>query len=190
MQIKNLLKQNTISIDDGRKEVTKVVRTPFASLTKIWCRHEAECLLELSGLGFTSAPRLISSTDDSFVMEKIEGSSLHGREPIDQRFFLRLMDVIGQFHGLGFAHGNLRPNNIYITEGNEPVLIDFETCCRMHNPLFSIAKFSDYLRLHWLWQSLVVRNHSHPLKKSCQPDDLYGIVAELSDDLRDATRCT
>jgi len=37
---------------------------------------------------------------------------------------------------------------------------------------------------------LFVRNRSHPLKKSRQPDDLYGIVAELADDLTDATRCT
>ena len=34
------------------------------------------------------------------------------------------------------------------------------------------------------------RNRSHPLKKSCQPEDLYGIVPELPDDLTDATRCT
>jgi len=35
-----------------------------------------------------------------------------------------------------------------------------------------------------------LRKRSHLLKKSCQPDDLYGIVAELADDLTDATRCT
>jgi hypothetical protein len=34
------------------------------------------------------------------------------------------------------------------------------------------------------------RNRSHPLKKSRQPDDLYGIVAELADDLTGAARCT
>jgi hypothetical protein len=34
------------------------------------------------------------------------------------------------------------------------------------------------------------RNRSHPLKKSRQPDDLYGIVAELANDLTDAVRCT
>ncbi len=37
---------------------------------------------------------------------------------------------------------------------------------------------------------LRIRNRSHPLKKDRQRDDLYGIVAELADDLTDATRCT
>ena len=159
MQIKNLLKKNSISVDDDKKEVIKVVGTPFRSLTKIWCRHEAECLLKLSELGFSNAPKLISSTVNSFVMEKIEGSSLRGRKPIDEQLFLRLMDVIRELHDFGFAHGNLRPNNIYIKEGNEPVLIDFETCCRIHNPLFLLARFSDHVRLHWLWQSRVVQSN-------------------------------
>jgi hypothetical protein len=39
-------------------------------------------------------------------------------------------------------------------------------------------------------ESLGNRNRSHPLKKSRQPDDLYGIVAELANDLTDAVRCT
>ncbi|MBL0166625.1 MAG: hypothetical protein IPP85_05465 [Propionivibrio sp.] len=159
MQIKNLLKKNHITVDDGKKEVIKVVGTPFRSLTKIWCRHEAECLLQLSELGFTNAPKLISSSVNSFVMEKVEGPSLRGRKPVDEQIFLRLMDVIRKLHDLGFAHGNLRPNNIYIKEGNEPVLIDFETCCRIHNPLFLLARFSDHVRLHWLWQSRVVQSN-------------------------------
>jgi hypothetical protein len=33
-------------------------------------------------------------------------------------------------------------------------------------------------------------NRSHPLKKSRQRDDLYGIVAKLGNDLTDAARCT
>jgi predicted nucleic-acid-binding protein len=36
----------------------------------------------------------------------------------------------------------------------------------------------------------VSRNRSHPLKKSRQRDDLYGIVAKLANDLTDAARCT
>ena len=125
MQIKNLLKKNSITVDDGKQEVIKVVGTPFRSLTKIWCRHEAECLLKLAELGFANAPKLISSTINSFTMEKIEGTSLRGRKPIDEKLFIRLMDVIRELHDFGFAHGNLRPNNIFIKADNEPVLIDF-----------------------------------------------------------------
>lgn len=165
MQIKNLLKKNSITVDDGKQEVIKVVGTPFSKLTKIWCRHEAECLLKLAELGFANAPKLISSTINSFTMEKIKGTSLRGRKPIDEKLFIRLMDVIRELHDFGFAHGNLRPNNIIVKADNEPVLIDFETCCRMHNPLFLLARFSDQVRLHWLWQSRVVQSNPELVRK-------------------------
>ena len=164
MQLKKLLKKNSVAVVDGKKEVIKVVETPFEPLTRIWCRHEAECLLKFAKLGFANAPKLICSTGNSFTMEKIEGASLDGREFIDEQLFLRLMDVVREFHGLGLAHGNLRPNNILIKDGSEPVLIDFETCCQIHNPLFFLARFSDHVRLHLLWQSHVVQSNPELLR--------------------------
>ena len=140
---------------DGKKEVIKVVGTPFGLLTRIWCRHEAECLLKLAELGFEGAPKLISSTGNSFIMEKIEGKSLNGRQFrqfCDEQVFLRVLDVVRQLHAFGFAHGNLHPSNILITDRSEPVLIDFETCLQRPNPLFFLFKFSDHVRLHLLWQ--------------------------------------
>jgi serine/threonine-protein kinase RIO1 len=140
---------------DGKKEVIKVVGTPFGLLTRIWCRHEAECLLKLAELGFEGAPKLISSTGNSFIMEKIEGKSLNGRQFrqfCDEQVFLRVLDVVRQLHAFGFAHGNLHPSNILITDRSEPVLIDFETCLQRPNPLFFLFKFSDLVRLHLLWQ--------------------------------------
>jgi serine/threonine protein kinase len=160
LQPKELLKKNSITLVDGKKEVIKVVGTPFRPLTRIWCRHEAECLLKLAELGFTNAPKLICSTDNSFTMEKIDGIKLlRGRKFIDEQLFLRIMDVVRELHGFGFAHGNLRPNNILVKDGSEPVLIDFETCCQIHNPLFFLSKFSDQVRLYWLWQSSVVQSN-------------------------------
>ena len=159
MQLKKLLKKNFITVVDGKQEVIKVLETPFGPLTRIWCRHEAECLLKLAKLGFANAPKLIRTTANSLTMEKIEGTSLRDRECIDEQLFLRVMDVVREFHGLGFAHGNLRPGNILIKEGGEPVLIDFETCCQIHNPLFYLARFSDYVRLHLLWKSRVVQSN-------------------------------
>ena len=155
MRPKNLLKNNSITMVDGKKEVIKVVRTPFGLLTRTWCRHEAECLLKLAELGFKSAPKLISSTGNSFIMEKIEGKSLNGRQFrqfCDEQVFLRVLDVVRQLHAFGFAHGNLHPRNILITDRSEPILIDFETCCQRHNPLFFLFKFIDHVRLHLLWQ--------------------------------------
>jgi len=140
---------------DGKREVIKVVRTQFGLLTRIWCRHEAECLLKLAELGFEGAPKLISSTGNSFTMEKIEGKSLNGRQfrqCCDEQIFLRVLDVVRQLHAFGFAHGNLHPSNILITDRSEPVLIDFETCCQRPNPLFFLFKLNDYVRLHLLWQ--------------------------------------
>lgn len=159
MQLKKLLKKNSVTVVDGKKEVIKGVETPFAPLTRIWCRHEAECLLKCAKLGFVNAPKLIGLTDNSFTMETIEGISLDSREFITEQLFLRLMDVVREFHGFGFAHGNLRPNNILIIDAGEPVLIDFETCCQRHNPLFFLARFSDHVRLHLLWQSRVVQSN-------------------------------
>jgi len=155
MRPKNLLKNNYITVVDGKKEVIKVVGTPFGLLTRIWCRHEAECLLKLAELGFEGAPKLISSTGNSFIMEKIEGKSLNGRQFrqfCDEQVFLRVLDVVRQLHAFGFAHGNLHPSNILITDRSEPVLIDFETCLQRPNPLFFLFKFSDLVRLHLLWQ--------------------------------------
>lgn len=157
MEIKTLFKRNSVTVDHGRMEVTKVVRTPIGSLSRLWCRHEAGCLAKLAELGFRNAPRLISSTANSFVMEKIDGVSLRGREPIAERLFVRILDVVRELHGLGFAHGNLRPNNIFVKKDNEPILIDFETCCRRHSLFFPFARFRDHVRLHWLWQSRVVK---------------------------------
>ena len=158
MQIKNLLKKNFVTVTDGNNEVIKLVRTPFGPLTRIWCRHEAECLLMLAERGFESAPKFISSRGNSFTMEKIEGASLSSRQFVDEQLFLRVLDVVRKLHNFGFAHGNLRPNNILITDRSEPVLIDFETCCQSHNPLFFLAKFSDHVNLYLLCQSRVVQS--------------------------------
>lgn len=154
MQVKKLLKRNTVCVDDGARVVVKAVRTPFKSLTQAWCAHEAGCLRALAELGFANAPKLISSSSDSFTMEQIEGRSLTN-VTIDEDVFLRLMDVIDQLHGLGFAHGNLRPNNVLIRGGTEPFLIDFETCCRRPNRLFLPTRLGDHVRLYLIWQSRV-----------------------------------
>jgi serine/threonine protein kinase len=155
MQAKNLLKKNTITLVDGKKEIIKAVETPFGLLTGIWCRHEVECLSKLAELGFASAPKLVSSSGNSFTMEKIDGISLNGRQFLEERLFRRILEVVRQLHALGFAHGNLRSNNILITDGGEPVLIDFETCCKRGNPLFFLVKFNDHVKLHLLWQSRI-----------------------------------
>jgi RIO-like serine/threonine protein kinase len=164
MRPKDLLKKNSITVVDGKKEVIKVVKTPFGLLTRICCRHEADCLLKLAELGFESAPKLISSSSNSFTMEKIEGTSLKCRQFVDAQLFLRVLDVVRQLHAFGFAHGHLRPDNIIITDRSEPVLIDFETCCQRHNPLYFFLTFRDHVMLHLLWQSRVVQSNQDRMR--------------------------
>jgi len=109
-------------------------------------------------MGFANTPKLINLNGSSFTMEMIDGPSLRGHQPVDEELFLRVREVVHQLHALGFAHGNLRPNNILVTDTGEPFLIDFETCCLRSNPLFSLARFSDHVRLYSLWQSRVVKS--------------------------------
>jgi predicted Ser/Thr protein kinase len=164
MQIKNLVKKNSVTLIDGKREVIKVIGTPFGPLSERWCRHEAGCLSKLAELGFEGAPKLIGSSGHRFTMEKIEGSSLNGRNVVDERLFRRVLDVVHQLHTLGFAHGNLRGSNILITDRKEPVLIDFETCCQKRNPLFFLVKFSDHVRLHLLSQYAVAQSDQERIR--------------------------
>jgi len=153
MQFKNLIIRNSVSLVHETKEVIKVVETPFAPFTRIWCGHEAKCLAKLAELGFVGAPRLIAASSDRFTMQMLDGRSLNRHFVIDEETFRRVLGVVHRLHDLGFAHGNLRPANIRITDGGEVALIDFETCCQKGNPLFLLARFNDWVRLHLLWKS-------------------------------------
>jgi serine/threonine protein kinase len=159
LQVKNLIKKNYVILVDDRMDVTKVVGTPFSLLATRCCSHEAECLMSLARMGFESAPKFISSNGNSLTMERVTGRSLNGRRFIDEDLCLGILEIVHRLHGLGFAHGNLRRSNIFITDNNEPMLIDFETCCRESNPLFPLFKFSDQVRLHLLWHSAYVQPH-------------------------------
>jgi len=166
MQLKKLLKKNSVTVVDGNKAVIKVVGTPFDWLTRRSCRHEAECLAKLTELGFAGAPRLIAASPYSITMEKIEGTSLKRHPSLDEPLFLRVLRVVRELHRLGFAHGNLRLDNIFISDSRGPVLIDFETCCPRRNPLFFLVRFSDDVRLYLLWQARVVQIDRDLARKS------------------------
>jgi len=166
MQLKKLLKRNSVTVVDGNKAVIKTVATPFDRLTRRWCRHEAECLLNLAERGFEGAPKLLGSSSNSITMEKVDGTSLKRRRPLDEALFVRVLDVVRELHRLGYAHGNLRLDNIVISDSRGPVLIDFETCCSRRHPLFFLAQFNDYARLHLLWQSRVAQADPDLARKS------------------------
>ncbi len=162
MQAKSLIIRNSVTLVEGTREVIKVVETPFELFTRLWCKHESESLSRLAELGFAAAPKLITAGDRQFTMQRIDGRSLNGRPVLDDALFGRVLAVVRQLHGLGFAHGNLRPSNILTTDNGEVVLLDFETCCQRGNPLFILAQFSDRVRLHLLWRSTVASARQTP----------------------------
>jgi hypothetical protein len=155
MRLKDLIIRNSVIVIDESQEVVKRVQTPFPLFSRAWSRHEAVCLSELAQLGYAAAPKLVSVSGNGFSMQKIDGLPLGKGTEIDGHTFMRLLDVVSQLHGLGFAHGNLCPRNILVAPGGAVVLIDFETCCRRGNPLFRLARFSDWVRLSLLLHSSV-----------------------------------
>ena len=159
MQLKNYIKNNQVILVEDGTAVKKVIRTPFSLFAEACCRHEAGCLETLEHLGFGGAPRLISSESNSFTMERVSGRSLNEFRFIDEQLCLRILEMVQRLHCIGFAHGNLRDTNIFITDSNEPMLIDFETCCRQGSPFFMLAKFNDQVRQHLLWHSDFVVAH-------------------------------
>ena len=165
MQLKNHIKNNQVILLEDGIAIKKVIRTPFSLFAEACCRHEAGCLEALEQLGFGSAPRLITSEGSSFTMERVSGRSLNGFRLIDEQLCLRILEMVQRLHCLGFAHGNLRNSNIFITDSNEPMLIDFETCCRQGGLFFALAKFNDQVRQHLLWHSEFVVPHGRRVGK-------------------------
>ncbi len=108
-----------------------------------------ERLAEVEGV-----PHSPGMLDDTWlVLEYIEGSVLKIRrtsirEP--EVFYNRLHQIIAAFHAAGVAHGDLkRKENVLVTEGEEPVVIDFGTAVlrdggMIDRLLFSFVRRVDY----------------------------------------------
>jgi serine/threonine protein kinase len=61
--------------------------------------------------------------------------------------------VIQHLHGLGFAHNDLHPANVLVSEAGLPVLIDFEGCQKFGTKL-------KYIRGTTGWIEGEVGNHN------------------------------
>ncbi|HJP05388.1 MAG: hypothetical protein CL799_00775 [Chromatiales bacterium] len=108
-----------------------------------------ERLAEVEGV-----PHSPGMLDDTWlVLEYIEGPVLKIRrtsirEP--EVFYNRLHQIIAAFHAAGVAHGDLkRKENVLVTEGEEPVVIDFGTAVlrdggMIDRLLFSFVRRVDY----------------------------------------------
>lgn len=55
--------------------------------------------------------------------------------PDQEAFMTSLESAIQHLHGLGWAHNDLTPSNILVSEAGEPILIDFEGCQKVGTKL-------------------------------------------------------
>ena len=55
--------------------------------------------------------------------------------PNQEAFMASLESAIQHLHGLGWAHNDITPSNILVSEAEEPILIDFEGCQKLGTEL-------------------------------------------------------
>lgn len=59
-----------------------------------------------------------------------------GHKALDKTAFMAALEsAIQHLHGLGFAHNDLCPSNVLVSEAGMPVLIDFEGCQKLGTSL-------------------------------------------------------
>jgi len=84
-------------------------------------------------------------TDTCLVLEFVDGESLKtARHTLEdpEGFYDRLLQVLHDFHAVGVAHGDLkRKDNVLVTAGERPVVIDFGTAVRRHGGLVDRLMF-------------------------------------------------
>jgi len=60
-------------------------------------------------------------------------------------FMAALESVIGHLHGLGYAHNDLDPSNVMVSEAGMPVLIDFDGCQKLGTELKHTRGTKDWI---------------------------------------------
>ncbi len=115
----------------------------------------------LSTLSHSGIPKVIDSNticyEDSktklyFVSEFIQGKTLdkaikkNTMNLVDAvTFLIKLLDIVAYCHNRGIIHRDIKPDNIIVTDNNNPVLIDFG---------LSFNKEDDHISLTPTWQQL------------------------------------
>lgn len=59
--------------------------------------------------------------------------------------FIRVAEGLHSLHLTGYAHADIKPNNILIEEGGLPKIIDFGQCCRLGHTKERIQGTPDYI---------------------------------------------
>jgi hypothetical protein len=92
---------------------------------------EARSMAALNHPGLCRVIDVVTDAPEPFiVMEWIDGISLKAAwapMALDERLSLyrKVLDAISAAHGAGFVHRDLKPDNILVRAGGEPIIVDF-----------------------------------------------------------------
>jgi RIO-like serine/threonine protein kinase len=139
---------------EGRSLMVKDVRKKYFLLRwtlGLWLIHkEWKIYSRLTGL--KGVPQSVERIDRfAFAMEFIQGRSILRGDPLPSSFFSDLERVLGEVHGRGVVHLDLRhKGNILVSEKGEPFLIDFNSSFAfkekgfLRRYLFPLLRWVDY----------------------------------------------
>ena len=139
---------------EGRSLMVKDVRRKNFLLRwtlGLWLIHK-EWKIYSRLTGMKGVPQPFERIDRfAFAMEFIPGRSILRRDPLPSSFFSDLERVLGEVHGRGVVHLDLRhKGNILVSEKGEPFLIDFNSSFAFREKgflrryLFPLLRWVDY----------------------------------------------
>jgi len=139
---------------EGRSLMVKDVRRKnfFLRWTLgLWLIHK-EWKIYSRLTGMKGIPQPVERIDRfAFAMEFIPGRSILRGDPLPSSFFSDLERVLGEIHGRGVVHLDLRhKGNILVSEKGEPYLIDFNSSFAfrergfLRRYLFPLLRWVDY----------------------------------------------
>ncbi len=139
---------------EGRTLIVKDVRKRSFLLRwtlGLWLIHK-EWKIYSRLTGTKGIPQTFERIDRfAFAMEFIPGRSMSRGEPLPPSFFPDLEKVLGEVHGRGVVHLDLRhKGNILVSEKGEPFLIDFNSSFAfkekgfLRRYLFPLLRWVDY----------------------------------------------
>jgi serine/threonine protein kinase len=139
---------------EGRALMVKDVRRKNFLLRwtlGLWLIHK-EWKIYSRLTGMKGVPQPVERIDRfAFAMEFIPGRSILRGDPLPSSFFSDLERVLGEVHGRGVVHLDLRhKGNILVSEKGEPFLIDFNSSFAfrergiLRRYLFPLLRWVDY----------------------------------------------
>ena len=139
---------------EGRSLMVKDVQRKYFLLRwtlGLWLIHK-EWKIYSRLTGMEGVPQPVERIDRfAFAMEFIPGRSILRGDPLPSSFFSDLERVLGEVHGRGVVHLDLRhKGNILVSEKGEPFLIDFNSSFAfkekgfLRRYLFPLLRWVDY----------------------------------------------